>query len=164
MEIDGQVIVLIIFVLISAVKWLMEKIRGEQPLGTTEELEDIYEEFREEIRHRQTATHQQPTPPPIPQAPPPATRPAERFKKPRKPKLSAEEKAALARYQQRTSGTRTHKPNSRTPIQNLLSTPNSARQAIILTEILGKPKSLHRSAANVACSMRRPHHAGNSSR
>ncbi len=137
MEIDGQVIVLIIFVLISTVKWLMEKIRGEQPLGTTEELEDIYEEFREEIRHRQTATHQQPTPPPIPQTPPPATR----FKKPRKPKLSAEEKAALARYQQRTSGTRPHKPNSRTPIQNLLSTPNSARQAIILTEILGKPKS-----------------------
>ncbi len=147
-DIDERIIILILFVVISAFKWITEKIktRGEQPHEISESLEDVYEDFREEIRQRQTAVQQQPSraqaPPPLPQAPPPrqtAQRPLPDHRK--KVSISTEQKAAAARFEQLTARKNTHRgPNK--AIRALLASPHSARQAIILHEIIGKPKSM----------------------
>ena len=166
-DIDGRVILLILFVVISAVKWLIEKIQTKDQAAEQEEppdnLETLYDEYRDEIRQRQTELQRRQaaqTPPPIPvqtpaQAParaparPPASapvstpaskaQPAPSFK-PRKTTVSAEQQAAASRFEQLSSGK--SKPSPQSYVRALLSNPQSTRQAIILTEILGKPKSL----------------------
>ena len=178
-DIDGRVILLILFVVISAVKWLIEKIQAKDQAAEQEEppdnLETLYDDYRDEIRQRQTRLEKRQaaqTPPPIPaQAParaparPPASppmaavapsayaqrqsnhvstpaskaQPAPSFK-PRKTTVSAEQKAAASRFEQLSSGQ--SKPSPQSYVRALLSNPQSTRQAIILTEILGKPKSL----------------------
>ena len=186
-NIDGRVILLILFVVISAVKWLIEKIQTKDQAAEQEEppdnLETLYDEYRDEIRQRQTELQRRQaaqTPPPIPvqtpaQAParaparPPASppvaapappayaqrqstpisapvstpaskaQPAPSFK-PRKTTVSAEQQAAASRFEQLSSGK--SKPSPQSYVRTLLSNPQSTRQAIILTEILGKPKSL----------------------
>lgn len=168
-EIDGRVILLILFVVISAVKWLVEKIKSsdqeaEEQKGP-DNLKALYEEFRDEIRQRQTKLQrkqhaQPPAPaPPQTQAPPappaPLTQPvhrvsaaADRITQPAKPYkpaktiVTAEQRAAASRFAQRTASKR--KPSAQTYVRALLSNPQSARQAIILAEILGKPKSMQR--------------------
>jgi hypothetical protein len=159
-DIDGQVILLIIFVVISAIKWAIEKIKkpvehsGDEH-EIPENLENLYENFREEIRQRQTTTGKRTetatpvaAPPPLPQ-PSASTvqatataRPAESalWQRPQKVVLSAEQQAAASRFQQLGSSKR--KSSAQSHVRTLLSNPSSARQAIILTEILGKPKSL----------------------
>ncbi len=182
-DIDGRVILLILFVVISAVKWLIEKIQAKDQAAEQEEppdnLETLYDDYRDEIRQRQTRLEKRQaaqTPPPIPaqaaaQAParaparPPASPPmaagapsayAQRQStlisapvsrqqptpsfKPRKTTVSAEQKAAASRFEQLSSGQ--SKPSPQSYVRALLSNPQSTRQAIILTEILGKPKSL----------------------
>ena len=186
-DIDGRVILLILFVVISAVKWLIEKIQTKDQAAEQEEppdnLETLYDEYRDEIRQRQTELQRRQaaqTPPPIPvqtpaQAParaparPPASPPvaapappayAQRQStpisapvstpaskaqpvpsfKPRKTTVSAEQQAAASRFEQLSSGK--SKPSPQSYVRALLSNPQSTRQAIILTEILGKPKSL----------------------
>jgi hypothetical protein len=168
-KIDGQIIMLILFVVVSGIKWFVEQIkqRNIHPHETSESLEDIYEEFREEIRERQTEvrhpqdTHPshheefaQPhsTPPPLPptrayqpayQPPPtPSTPPTFQV---HQPKLTAQEKAALANLQMRSNvKTKRHFPNNKhNSLRKLLASPQSARQAIILHEVLGTPKGLY---------------------
>lgn len=174
-DINGQVILLILFVVISAVKWLIEKIKtsdetweGEEPPGAAE---DLYEQYRDEIRNRQTklkqkrqaearAQAQTQVPPPLPSAPPPrqapewtpepTPRPAAQTAPParqqtpsyqrRKTVVTAEQQAAASRFAQRSRSTR--QPSAQQYVRKLLSNPQSTRQAIILAEILGKPKSL----------------------
>ena len=68
--------------------------------------------------------------------------PAPSFK-PRQTTVSAEQKAAASRFEQLSSGKSKQSPQSY--VRALLSNPQSTRQAIILTEILGKPKSLQSS-------------------
>jgi hypothetical protein len=157
-DIDGRIIILILFVVISAFKWLVEKIKtqGDQPHDASESLEDIYEDFREEIRQRQTTVQQQQpsqtqAPPPLPQAP---SAPRQSIRQSAQPSLpsrrkkvtiSAEQQAAAARFEQLTAHKNTHRNVHRganKAIRTLLSTPHSTRQAIILHEILGKPKSM----------------------
>jgi len=71
-EIDGQVIVLILFVVISGIQWLIKKVQGKgQEHEISESLEDIYDDFREEIIQRQTTIQQANQPEMIIQAPPP---------------------------------------------------------------------------------------------
>ena len=72
-NIDGRVILLILFVVISAVKWLIEKIQANDQAAEQEEpadnLETLYDEYRDEIRQRQTKLEKRQatqTPPPIP--------------------------------------------------------------------------------------------------
>ncbi|MEJ6572403.1 MAG: hypothetical protein QNL01_02615 [Akkermansiaceae bacterium] len=153
-ELDGRLIILILFVVISAIKWVIEKMKGkgDQPHEVSESLEDIYEDFREEIRQRQTTVQQeQPvqSPPPIAQSPPPIvqhaqhTQPqAKQFSPPKKRTLTSEEQAAAARFQQLSSGKRKRRNSPKTSIRGLLSSPKAAQQAIVLSEILGKPKSM----------------------
>ena len=159
-EIDGRIIILILFVVISAIKWLIEKIKGPvtppaEEHEISKSIENLYDDFREEIRQRQTKTHQRPeqqTPPPLPPAPTAQTRaplapaPPMRQSYTKKPEIvviSAEQKAAAARFQQRSTSKPKASPQSY--VRTLLSHPQATRQAIILTEILGKPKSLQNS-------------------
>lgn len=176
-NIDGRVIMLILFVVISGVKWLVEQSKsrhgGDEDIS--ESLEDIYEEFREDIRERQTATPTSTSsgPPPVPRATSQRAtasqaetskqrdyRPfsAEDVTQPfkanpvKKPKLSAKEKEALANFQQNASFPKSPEINrskskgrQRGPhpsVRQLLSHPSSVRQAVILTEILGPPRSI----------------------
>ena len=174
-DIDGRVILLILFVVISAVKWLIEKIQANDQAAEQEEppdnLETLYDDYRDEIRQRQTKLKKKQatqTPPPIPAqaparaparppvaapAPPvyaqrqstPISAPVSRHQpapsfKPRKTVVSEEQKAAASRFEQRSSSQ--PKPSAQSYARTLLSSPQSTRQAIILTEILGKPKSL----------------------
>ena len=152
-EIDGRVIILILFVVISAFKWLVEKIKGpvappSEEHEISKSIENLYDDFREEIRHRQTKTQrpEQPTPPPLPPTPAPTPQaqapPIQQAstKKPANVILSDEQKAAAARFQQRSTSKPKTSPQSY--VKTLLSSPQATRQAIILTEILGKPKSL----------------------
>ena len=174
-KLDGQVILLIIFVVISGIKWFVEQLKrkNEDPHETSESLEDIYDEFREEIRQRQTTVQGAPpqarhaediftphheefaqnhsTPPPLPAATPyqqeyhadPTPAPIFTVKK---PTLTAAEKQALARIHEQSLATsgkkRLRQKRSHASLRQLLASPASARQAIILHEVLGKPKSL----------------------
>ncbi|MBK1832044.1 hypothetical protein JIN77_15010 [Verrucomicrobiaceae bacterium R5-34] len=166
MELDGQVIVLILFVVISGIQWLIKKIQGKgQEDEVNESLEDIYDDFREEIRRRQTEVAGPPAPPPLPGSqPPPQPRPvvaveraapaavpqqaiaiAPQTFKIKKPELSEEEKAAAERFQEllKSPGKRRRKRSAAGHItaRELLSNPESARQAVILHEVFGPPKS-----------------------
>ena len=154
-HLDGRIIILILFVVFSAIRWFFEKVkRGDQPHDVSESLEDIYENFREEIRQRQTTVQQEApsqaqAPPPLPQTPPPrqaVPKPVEVYQpqKVTQPKLSAEEKAALARLQKQSTPQRKRVAGARTSIRDLLASPHSTRQAIILHEILGEPKSMQK--------------------
>jgi hypothetical protein len=152
-EIDGRVILLIVFVAISAIKWLMEKIQGGDQPSVEEEsndnVESLYDQYREEIRQRQTKLQKNPaveSPPPLP--PSTAQRPqrvqhAQQRQIPQRqerPIPHTEQKAAAARFEQR-SGSQ-YRPSAQKLVRGLLSNPESTRQAIILSEILGKPKSV----------------------
>ncbi len=153
-DIDGRIIILILFVVISAIKWVIEKMKGkgDQPHEVSESLEDIYEDFREEIRQRQTTVQQeQPvhSPPPLPQSPPPIVQHAQhtqpqaaRVSPPKKRTLTPEEQAAAARFQQLSTVKRNRRNSPKTSVRGLLSSPQSTQQAIVLMEILGKPKSM----------------------
>ncbi len=153
--IDERIIFLILFVVIGAIKWVIEKVKGPQePHDVSETLEEMYEDFREEIRQRQTQVEQPaPAPPPLPQAaavPPPvhvpSTPPAsanpENFKV-KKTQLSAEEQAAIERFQ--NLGRKKRKRGKATgSVRDMLASPDSARKAVILKEILGEPRSMQR--------------------
>jgi len=168
---EGKIIFLILFVIISGVKWLFEKIksRGENQDVFDDSLEDLYEEFREEIRERQTKV-QQPkkeyaSPPPIPQTTIPQTTtpqpptfqhasydqqtsPTQEInpflnRKVNKPKLTKEEKRALEQFRKQNKKPSRRRANDKhASLRELLRSPQSARQAIILHEVLGPPKSI----------------------
>ena len=160
---DGRIIMLILFVVISGAKWFIENVknRGQQPHETSESLEEIYDDFREEIRQRQTEVkhpeerhrqdiftphhHEfgQQSPPPLPTEPEYKPEPAPKPREIRKRQLSLQEKAALANLQNRASSTKRTRSNQATPtLRQLLSSPQSARQAIVLREVLGKPRAM----------------------
>ncbi len=152
-------IVLFLFVAISAVNWFVEKFKNQHtsspPQKSSGNLEDLYESFREEILQRQTNLS------PRPQAPPdlPITEdigstltvdPAADLLTPpptdaytvHDTQLSQEEKEALINFERRSKAKSHHPRKTTTNLKRLLRSPNSARQAIILHEVLGKPKSL----------------------
>lgn len=147
-------VILIVFVVISAIKWLMERIKnkGDQTHEVSESLEDIYEDFREEIRQRQTTVKQEEpvhAPPPLPQSPPPIVQHAQHTQPiatqvslPKKRTLTPEEQAAAARFQQLSTVKRKRHSSPKNSIRGLLSSPQSTQQAIVLMEVLGKPKSM----------------------
>ncbi|NWK56047.1 hypothetical protein HW115_10525 [Verrucomicrobiaceae bacterium N1E253] len=159
MEFDGQLIFLLLFVLISGIKWFVEQVKnkGQKPHDVSEDLEEIYDDFREQIRRRQTELQdpieeqvphhaRENTPPPLPVAAPVQQEyipdPLPQVRKVKRPQLSAAEQAALANLQQRSRSGRNTRSKGQQNIRDLLSSPQSAQQAILLHEILGKPKSL----------------------
>jgi hypothetical protein len=166
-NIPGQFILIIVAMVIGGIQWLVERIRknarGEDDSSARSELEDLYEDAREEISERQAKqypTEQElqarfggqqirtitpaippaipgaPTPPPIPGALPPRRTPS-------RPVLSKAEQDALKRLQARQAkgGARSaRRSRSQSRVRELLATPSSARDAIVLSEILGPPK------------------------
>ena len=156
-NLDPQVIFLILFVVIGAVKWVIEKIKGTpEPHDVSETLEEMYEDFREEIRQRQTEAQQPSTPPPLPPqvlpTPPrqteytpsitPSSARLENYRA-QQAELSTEEKTALQRFQS-TSNTKRKRNAATSSVRAMLSSPGSARKAVILREILGEPRSLQK--------------------
>ena len=155
MEINGQVITLIIFVVIGGIQWLLKKVKGqERNFDASESLEDIYEEFREEIRQRQT-TVQQAGPPPMPEPisvstpTPSAPQPTYQEEVPHiaptqidKPEITPEQQIAIERFEQLSSKKRRKKSSGTFSARDLLRNPQSARQAVILQEIFAKPRSM----------------------
>ena len=151
MEIDGQVIALIIFVVIGAIQWLIKKVQDQGGAhDTADSLEDIYEDFREEIQQRQTTILHPPPPLPadIPESYPAQTintEPQEtpQLAKAETAKLTDEQKEAAERFAQLGKG-KGRKRNTKSTARALLSDPQSARQAVILQEIFAKPKSMQK--------------------
>lgn len=168
-SIEPQVVIAILFLLFSGVKWLFDKNKKGDD-GESSGLEDIYEQYREEIRKRQTTTQQpsppqltaQPqvaakkpagTPPPLPATEAVETTMAtisaytEKMTKPR-PQLTKAERDALKRVQDQKTvlASKSRKRSSASNMSrysSMLSSPSSAKDAIVLSEILGPPKALH---------------------
>jgi hypothetical protein len=164
-----QIAIVVVIMVVGAVRWVIENVvnkgksNPDQSAGDT--LEDLYEEARREIHDRQarrspegeTAPSSRPpvlppnrtaSPPPMPAArsrPTPTPPQVERYQPlmVHKPTFSAAEKAALARAQEREKTSRPPRPGSQAPttVRGLLSSPQAARKAILLKEILGPPKS-----------------------
>lgn len=161
-DLSGQVIMLILFVVISGIKWFIEQAKKRnEPHETSESLEEIYDDFREEIRRRQTTVQHPeelfvtepafaPVPPPLPTGPtgPTVTEyrpdPLPPQRKVNQPKLTAQEKAALASLQQQSTAQPTRQVQRRrhASLRQMLGSPQTARQAVVLHEILAKPRSM----------------------
>ena len=165
---NPQAIILLVFMVIAALKFIGENLKGKKQGDDEQPLADLYEDSREEILDRQRSAS--PPPPLQKQAPeqlsildffgpPVGSRPEEEVpssappplpgstadtprptSKP-KPSLSLAEKAALKRAEKaRAEAARPRRSNRRRPIRELLATPAAARDAIVLREILGPPK------------------------
>ena len=175
-NIPGQFILIIVAMVIGGIQWLVERIRknarGEDDSSARSELEDLYEDAREEIFERQARQYpteaelqerfggeqirtvppvvppaiaepavptyaRASTPPPIPGAQPPPSVGSIR------PTLSQAEQDALERLQARRAQAGS-KSGGRSPgesrVRELLASPESTRDAIVLREILGPPK------------------------
>jgi hypothetical protein len=161
-EIPGQAIIVLVAMVIGAVKWFLEQVRGPGDADAadraSEDFEDLYEEARREIQERQARTPRESfEPPPFSGPPPivvdtlPGSAPAppplpDWQKKVVKPTLSKAEQEALSRFQQQSTASRRPRRASEhagSRIRKLLSSPGSARDAIVLSEILGPPKGSH---------------------
>ncbi|MGE9267180.1 MAG: hypothetical protein ACQKBY_03715 [Verrucomicrobiales bacterium] len=162
--INPEVIFVLIALLASAIKAYFDRKAGRNQ--EEDEDGDVYDEYRELILQRQRQARAPETagvvPPPLPpkaeksHRPPPVPSDGDRAPElsplqkmaargVEKPRLSAREKEALARVQQqRGSGSKRRRAASPTgSVRAMLSHPGSARKAVILSEILGPPKSLH---------------------
>lgn len=159
---NPEIIFILIALIASAVKTFFDRRNAAE---MEEDEDDPYELHREEIVRRQRGEAKpeiwsqlesmlvesrqptRPTPPPIPQReitpPPPQSVP---FQPPKVvvPKLSAAEQSALANFQKNNAAfpRRTHRRHPKTGLRAALANNESTRQAIILSEILGKPKGL----------------------
>ena len=168
-KLDPQVVFIVVAMVIAGLKWLVDRVRktsqhgDEEPPGSG--FEDLYEEARreiferqdrespeeEELRNRLGGRQEHATPPAIPSAPArpsfvptpsPPPIPGSPGTRPARPALSKAEQDALKRLQARKSKTKasSRQTHSQSRVRALLSTPSSARDAIILGEILGPPK------------------------
>ena len=168
-DIDPNALIILVIMIIGGLKGMIERIKGPQE-NQFEEYEDqgtpfqdLYEEARREIQQRQGyEEHEQesrpvifeplsqpppaPVPPPLPTAAKPVKRQPEpepyQLKQVKRQKLTAAEQAALERLQAEgmQSRRRRRRAAGGNTVRSLLSTPGSARSAIVLREILGPPK------------------------
>ena len=150
--IDPQVIIVLIAVVFTAIKALFE--RGKSKEDEYDE-EELMQQYEAELRRQQTEVEIRPAtpqpsedtlPPPLPAftaAPAVPREPA----KPVRPTLSAAEKKALENLQRRAKGTRKPRPSQSTKsrVYRHLSSPTAAREALLLSEILGPPKAFKES-------------------
>lgn len=182
-DFNFNAIIVIVFLLIGAVRWVIENF-GKKNQPTERELweeqnheerpdynqpkksslEDLYEEARREILERQNQptpppevlqerrnnSRTTPPPPPLPNKAPVVRRPPElKTSKPATPPkvkrqtLSDEEKKAAAAFEKHSSQKKNKSSNpSGSKVRDLLKTSSAARDAVLLTEILGRPKGL----------------------
>lgn len=173
-DIPFQAIIIIVFLIVGAIRWVLENILGKKNQPTqehweeydyeeradyaqpkTNSLEDLYEEARREILDRQNRKAPEPevvreklneyqepsSPPPLPSTPGKVriNQPAPVQKEEKRPTLTEAQKKAAESFQQ-LSEKKTPTARSRSRVSELLSSPAAARDAIVLAEILGKPK------------------------
>ena len=162
-DFDFRVIVLILFLVVSALQWVGKRFKGNAQNPDSEEpqssssLADIYEQYREQIRDEQTTLQTErvqevakATPPPIPQPSTPKAQPLaapmQQSFSSSKPQLTKAQREAAERFENLTKSGKQAQTTSdaNATIRALLSSPSSAKQAVILTEILSKPKSMQR--------------------
>lgn len=161
-DISPQIILAVLFVVFGGLKWIWENIiKKDNPQESSSEIEDLYEQYRSQIVEKQTTIQQPPAQqiviPRTParpalkssNAPPPI--PGFKQKKVVKTKLTAEEKAALERIKKQDNAFNTPRKRQQSDtagVRKLLKNPNSVRTAIILKEILDKPKILRKEDLN----------------
>lgn len=182
-DFNFNLVIIIVFLVIGAIRWVIENISGKKQPPTQEHweeydyeerdyhrpqpdsLEDLYEEARREILDRQNRNDPQPevveeklrehsmppsAPPPLPgkvvvnKPKPPAQKEAPvTFKKVERPRLTEEEKKALAAFEANSSQKKkTVGSSTNSRVRELLASPTAARDAIVLAEILGPPKGV----------------------
>ncbi|MBK1792620.1 hypothetical protein [Persicirhabdus sediminis] len=160
----GQIIFILIAMIVGAFNWLKERRAAQRREefddeydydDSPNEIDDVYEQYREEIRQRQAQQQAQQEPAVLsrqPAAQPPAltrnkpvSQPPGLPAKAQKPRtLSAAERQALEQIKQRQQQqARKKRPQvAGTSARAQLRSPQSLKQAVILQEILGKPKAL----------------------
>ncbi|MGJ8676178.1 MAG: hypothetical protein ACSHX0_01540 [Akkermansiaceae bacterium] len=170
-DFDFRIVVMVLFVVISAIQWMGKKMKkgGSLDLPPSNDseyseqstnsgsLEDIYDQYREQIRKQQTNVEEEEstpiaiasTPPPLPpervKAEAMTHVQAPRFQSARQTQLTLEQKEAAARFEKNTIGSTQKRQKTSKDIisvRELLSHPASAKKAVILTEILSTPKSM----------------------
>ncbi len=182
-DFNFNIIVVIAFLVIGAIRWVLENIFGKkkppepehweeydyeeradqhQPRPLPDSIEDAYEEARRAILERQNRSEPQPevvaeklsdyqnAPPPLPASQSAVKAQKVRSVAPSDPvstqtrprSLTKEEKQALAAFEAHSEGQppkQTSRVQSR--VRELLASPAAARDAVVLAEILGPPKS-----------------------
>lgn len=149
---DTNIIVVLVAVIFAAIKAFIEKKNGT---GQEEEIneEELYREYEAELRRQQEAMGQQmpsvsrepePEPEPVPQPVVQTAAPVVSNPRPIRPTLSAAEKQALENFKKLSSGSsRKRKVGpTRSRVIRHLSSPTAAREALVLSEVLGPPKGL----------------------
>jgi len=168
---NPQAILIFIVMIVGAVRALIEKKQAKnlpppEVDFEDQDLEAIFRQQREKILRRQQVDVDEPNgweetpatlPPPIPSVKhiPSAVNVREERSfvpmsqvevyeppKVKKPVLTSEEQAALERASQNLMRPVKRKSFSRGKVLAMLQDPNAARDAVLLTEILGKPKAL----------------------
>jgi len=143
-DLDPQVILVFLMVVVAGVKALIERFQAKQADQNYDPLEELqpYEpepEEREIIYRRQTETPQPQvelpplpsfTPPPLEVVPTQVTQ----SEPPRVPAPIKHKTPVVTRS--------TEQPTTKSRLKDHLSSPTAAREALLLSEILGPPKSL----------------------
>jgi len=166
-----NIVFIIVFLVIGAIRWILETVNSKKSSQAEhweeydyegqadsspqkQSLEELYEEARREILDRQNRQIPEPTPsspPPLPQTPaqqkavtpppPKAEEPPYQIQEVRRPVLSEAEQQALANFEKTGQG-QTQRTSTKSRIRKMLSDSNAARDAVVLSEILGKPKGV----------------------
>lgn len=145
---NPNVIIVLAMVVIGAVKAFLERTQknsgAEPPPLEEEDYVDPYELYEAELKRQRADMElvlpvETYTPPPLPVArtPKPVTRSV-----PARPKLSTAEKAALENLNRRSPSKSKSSTPTKLRLQRHLSSPTAAREALLLSEILGPPKAL----------------------
>ncbi len=140
-DLPGDAIGLLVIVILSLLSGLKDKIFSKKE---TDEEQVFTEEEREVIWRRQVET----LPPPVPWQPPAAPKPVKAYQPapappPRLPTVkepSREEIQLAHAFEIRTR--RRRRTSHRAEVDRLLRSPRAARNAMLLTEILGAPAAL----------------------
>lgn len=162
---EPNVIIVLVLVVISAVKALIEK-RQQKKLEDHQPSIDYYDDdeddglesinplelYEAELQRQREVIAQestpatppplQPTPPPLTSAPAADTFLPYQQEKPIRPQLTEAEKKALENLQRSTPRKKRQTETTNNRVRKLLSSPTAAREALILSEVLAKPKSL----------------------
>ncbi|MFC5049260.1 hypothetical protein ACFPK9_01320 [Rubritalea spongiae] len=159
-----QGILFLVIAIFSFLKWLYENIvqKGKSQESESNDLEDLYDQYRDEIRQRQSQSHQQPplieessySPPPLPtqssqsaspskktdSSTPPQGSPQHMQQEIERLRLKKERAAYNVDFPSPNNDFKKNRPV--TGLRAELQKKNSLRKAILLREIIGPPKAL----------------------
>ena len=156
---------IVVMMIIGGIKWLLQNFSGNQNIRQDKpdaSFADLYEDARQQILERQARQNAQqeaphrgaqqriiqpgtppppiPVPPPLPDSRRPLVAQAQPTRSVPPNPLHRPVIAALERVQEAEIIPRSRRRSTRISARQLLSSPSSAREAIVLLEILGPPK------------------------